>query len=208
MHPQRIARAHGRRWGAGVNAPRGHRAQPAARQSAQRPSIVRCSMSTSKPCRRSTSSASGWTSCRASSCRRPHEPHTRCAWSARRADVELLAPARPVAVADDPEILEHVQRPVDRRRRRRRVDRAAAFDELGARDVALDVRQDVQQHPPLRRPAQATGAESRRDLRPAIRARAAITGAPCPSSRRRTATPRATAAGRRGRTGRSCRSRG
>ena len=143
-----------------------------------------------------------------SSCRRPHEPQTRCAWSATGPTWNSWRPPGPWLWLTMPEILEDVERPVDGRRRRRRVDRAAALDELGTGDVTLDVRQDVQQHAPLRRPAQAPGAQSRRDLRPAIRCMRQHRALLALSSRHRRATPRATAAGRRGRTGRSCRSRG
>ena len=48
-------------------------------------------------------------------------------------DVELLPAVRAMAVAQDPELLEHVEGAIDRRRDRPRIERPAAFDELGAR---------------------------------------------------------------------------
>jgi hypothetical protein len=52
-------------------------------------------------------------------------------------DVELLAPVGAVAVAEQAEPFEDVERAIDGRRDRRRVDLPAALDELGPRDVAV-----------------------------------------------------------------------
>src|SRR5512143_1366233 len=87
----------------------------------------------------------------------------------RRVDVELLAPLASVAVADEPDLLEHVERPVHGRRGRRRVDRPAALDQVRARDVAVNSGQDLEQDAPLRRPAQPARAEPAADVGPAIR---------------------------------------
>src|SRR4029079_8314416 len=81
--------------------------------------------------------------------------------------VGLLAAAGPVAVADDAQLLEHVQGPVHRRRRGRWIDRPAAIDQLGAGHVALDAGEDVDQHATLVRPAQAPGPELPGHRRPA-----------------------------------------
>ena len=53
-----------------------------------------------------------------------------------RQDVELLAAIDPVVVAEIAEVLEDVERPVDRRRRRSRIDGPAALDQLGTRHVS------------------------------------------------------------------------
>ena len=54
-----------------------------------------------------------------------------------RQDVELLPPVGGMAVDEQPELLEDVERPVDGRGDRARVDLAAALDQLGTRDVAI-----------------------------------------------------------------------
>lgn len=81
-------------------------------------------------------------------------------------DVELLATVRTVAVAQEPELLEDVERSIDGRWRRRRIKLAAAFDELGARDVTIGVRQDLDEGPPLRRPTQTARPEPVADAGP------------------------------------------
>ena len=48
-------------------------------------------------------------------------------------DVELLAAIGAMAVPDEPELLQDVERPIDRRRNGRRVARAASLDELRGR---------------------------------------------------------------------------
>ena len=85
----------------------------------------------------------------------------------RRQDVELLAAVGAVAVAEQAELLEDVERPVDGRGDRARVDLAAALDELGAGHVAVGLRQDLDQRPALRRPAQAARAQPVADAGPA-----------------------------------------
>ena len=52
-------------------------------------------------------------------------------------DMELLTAICPVAVAHQTEVLENVEGPVDRRRRRLRVDLATPLDELAAGDVPV-----------------------------------------------------------------------
>ena len=81
-------------------------------------------------------------------------------------DVELLAAVGAMAVADQTELLENVQRPVDRRRRRLRVDLAAALDELAAGDMAVGLRQDVDERPALGRPPQAALMETLAEVPP------------------------------------------
>ena len=71
-----------------------------------------------------------------------------------------------VAVADEADLLEHVERSVDGRRDRRRVDRAAALDELGAGHVAVGLGQHLEERPTLWRPAQAPLMERLADRRP------------------------------------------
>jgi hypothetical protein len=78
-------------------------------------------------------------------------------------DVVLLATRGTVAVADDPELLENVQRPVDRRGDRGRVALPAALHQLGAGDVALGLRQDLDERAALGRPAEPAVAEAPAD---------------------------------------------
>ena len=79
---------------------------------------------------------------------------------ARRQHVELLAPVGTVAMADQPQVFEHVQRPIDRRWDCRRVERPAPLDELAAGDVAVRPGQHLDQRPALGRPAQPAGAQA------------------------------------------------
>ena len=72
-----------------------------------------------------------------------------------RQDMELLAPIGGVAVAEQAEFLEHVERAVDGRWDRRRVDLATAFHQFGAGDVAVSPRQDLDERAALGRPAQS-----------------------------------------------------
>ena len=88
-------------------------------------------------------------------------------WIAAGQDVELLAAVGAVAVAEQPELLEDVERPVDGRWDRLGVDRAAALDQLGAGHVAVGLRQDLDQRASLRRPAQAARAEPLAHVGPA-----------------------------------------
>ena len=108
----------------------------------------------------------------------------------RGQDVELLAPVGPVAVADQPELLEDVEGPVDRRRRRLRVDLAAALDELAAGDVPVRPRQDVDERPALRRPAQTALVEALAEVRP-VRSAAVTTDRPEDPVEARAGAPRA-----------------
>ena len=83
-----------------------------------------------------------------------------------RQHVELLAPVHAVVVAEIAETLEDVERPVDGRRGRGRVELAAALDELRAGHVAVAAAQHLDQRPALRRPAQAGRMEAVADLVP------------------------------------------
>ena len=76
-----------------------------------------------------------------------------------RQDVELLAAVGAVAVAEDAELLEDVERPVDGRGDRVRVELPAALDQLGAGHMAVGPRQDLDEDASLRRPAQAARAQ-------------------------------------------------
>ena len=87
---------------------------------------------------------------------------------ARRSDVELLASVEPVGMADEADVLEDIQRAVDRRRRGLRVLGAAALHQLGARDVSVGPGEHLDEQPALRRPAQPTLVEALADLVPAV----------------------------------------
>jgi hypothetical protein len=76
-----------------------------------------------------------------------------------RQHVVLLAPVMAMAVADEPEFLEHAERPVHGRWDGRGVDGAAALDQLTPGDMPARSRQDLDQGSTLRRPALAAGAE-------------------------------------------------
>ena len=60
-------------------------------------------------------------------------------------DMELLASVSAVAVADQAQVLEYIQRPIDGGGDGLRVRGAASLDQLGRRDVPLRVAQDAQQ---------------------------------------------------------------
>lgn len=83
-----------------------------------------------------------------------------------RQDVELLAAVGPVTVAQDTEVLEDIQGPIDRRWDGAGVQCPAALDELGARHVTIGLSEDLDQDPALRGPAQAAGTEAVRDTGP------------------------------------------
>jgi hypothetical protein len=68
--------------------------------------------------------------------------------------MELLSAVRAVAVPDHPEVLEHVERPVDGGWDRVRIACATPLDEVGAGHVTVDLRQHLNEDPPLRRPPQ------------------------------------------------------
>lgn len=73
-------------------------------------------------------------------------------------DVELLPSVGAVGMTDEAELLEDVERPVHGRGDGPGVQRPAALDEIRAGDMAVGRRKDLDEGPPLRRPAQATGA--------------------------------------------------
>ncbi len=87
-------------------------------------------------------------------------------WTAVGQDVELLAAVGGVAVAEQAELLEDVERPIHGRRDRARVDLAAALDELGAGDVTVGPGEDLDQGPALGRPAQAARPQTIPDTGP------------------------------------------
>jgi hypothetical protein len=82
-----------------------------------------------------------------------------------RPDVELLAPVAAVCVTDDAEVFEDAQGSVDRRGRCPGVDFPTAFDQFAAGDVTVSPGQDVEEQPPLWRPAKAAGMEIVADRR-------------------------------------------
>lgn len=86
-------------------------------------------------------------------------------------DVEFLPSVRPVAVAEQAKILEHVEGAVDSRRNGRRVKLATSLDQLGTGYVSVRFRQDIDQRATLGRPAQSTGAQPFPDRRPVRRSR-------------------------------------
>jgi len=81
-------------------------------------------------------------------------------------DVELLPPVGAMAVTDDAEILEHVEGPIDGRWDGVRIAAPAAFDELGAGDVTMDLGEHLDEDAPLWRPAQTARAQPVRDAGP------------------------------------------
>ncbi len=86
-------------------------------------------------------------------------------------DMELLAAVRAVAVPDEADGLEDVERPVHGRRGRRRVDGPAALDELSAGHVAVGPGQDVDERAPLGCPAEPAAAQQVVGLGPGCRER-------------------------------------
>lgn len=72
-----------------------------------------------------------------------------------RQDVELLATIRPVTVPHQPQLLEDIEGAVHRRWDGRGITVAAALHQVGGRDVAVGLREDLDDGPTLRRPAQA-----------------------------------------------------
>ncbi len=84
----------------------------------------------------------------------------------RRQDVELLAPIGGVAVAEQTELLEDVERPIDGRRDRARIDLAAALDELGAGHVTVGPGEDLDEGPSLGRPTKPARPQTIPDTRP------------------------------------------
>ena len=72
-----------------------------------------------------------------------------------RANVELLAPVSAVRVTDDAKVFEDAQGSVDRRGRRPGIDFPTPFDEFAAGDVTVGLGEDVEEQPPLWRPAKA-----------------------------------------------------
>ena len=81
-------------------------------------------------------------------------------------DVELFATVRAMAVADDPELLEDVEGPIDGRGDRVRVARTTPVDELGTGHMAVDLGQDLDEDPPLRASSAAPWREAGPGYRP------------------------------------------
>ena len=73
----------------------------------------------------------------------------------QRLDVELLSAVDPVAVTDQAQGLEDIERAIDRRRGRGRVHLATALDQLGAGHMAIGRGEDVDEGPSLGCPAQS-----------------------------------------------------
>jgi len=78
-----------------------------------------------------------------------------------------LAALAAVAVADHTELLEDVERAIDRRGSRGGIDGPAAVDDLGAGHVAVHPSEHIEEDAALRRPAQAARPEPARDIGPA-----------------------------------------
>ena len=72
-------------------------------------------------------------------------------------DVVVLAAVRAMAMFDQPELLQHVQRSIDGGWGRGAVTFAATADQLSGSDVAPVFSQDIDQGASLRRPPQTTG---------------------------------------------------
>ena len=81
-------------------------------------------------------------------------------------DVELLTPVGGVAVAEQAQLLQDVERPVDGRRDRARVDLAATLDELSAGHLTVALGEDLDQGPALGRPAKPASPETIPDAGP------------------------------------------
>jgi len=79
--------------------------------------------------------------------------------------VKLLAPVAAVRVTDDAKVLEDAKGPIDGRGGRPRVDFPTSFDKFAAGDVTVSPGQDVEEQPPLWRPAKAAGMEIVADRR-------------------------------------------
>ena len=86
-----------------------------------------------------------------------------------RQDVVFLSPVRSVAMTDQADLLENVEGAINRRRYGLRVELAAALDQVGPGDVAVDAGKDLDQQAPLRRPAKAARPKPLRDDRPWVR---------------------------------------
>jgi hypothetical protein len=83
-----------------------------------------------------------------------------------RQDVVFLSAVRSVAMPDQADLLENVEGAIDRRRYRLRVELAAALDQVGSGDVAVDAGKDLDQQAPLRSPAKTARPKPLRDSRP------------------------------------------
>jgi hypothetical protein len=71
-----------------------------------------------------------------------------------RQDVEFLASVRCVAVTHHADLLEDVERPIDRRRDGRGVHLATSLDQLGTGHMSGGPGQDIEEDPALGRPTQ------------------------------------------------------
>ena len=149
--------------GRSVGAVSRSRAAPHARQ---RPAIERWLTSTAKSRRSASVDDEGRGLVGLDLPRRPAVDAVEVAVDGGRQDVELLAPVGAVAVAQQAELLEDVERPIHGRGDRPGVDRPAALDELGPRHVAIGLRQDLDERPALGRPAQAAGSQPVADVAP------------------------------------------
>src|SRR6187397_306883 len=85
---------------------------------------------------------------------------------ARRQDMELLPSVGAMAMTHESDVLENVERAVDGRRGRARIQGAATFDELRASDVAVRRGQDVDDRLALGRPSKAAAPQHLADRLP------------------------------------------
>ena len=69
--------------------------------------------------------------------------------------MEFLSAVGRMTVADDAKLLEDIERAVNGRGDGVRVEGTTPLDELRAGDVAVDLREDLDQDPPLWRPAKS-----------------------------------------------------
>lgn len=76
-----------------------------------------------------------------------------------RPNVVLLAAAGAVAMPDQPELLEHVERPIDGRRHTPTIERSASLDDRRTREMTVARSQHLDDAAALRSPSQPTTAE-------------------------------------------------
>ena len=81
-------------------------------------------------------------------------------------DMEFFAPVSPMTVAEEAKILQHVQGSIHGRRDRAWIQLSTALHELGARDVTIGARQNLDEDPALWRPAQPAGPKPFANMRP------------------------------------------
>jgi len=77
-----------------------------------------------------------------------------------RTNVKLLPAVGTMAVTDDSQLLQDVERAIHGGRDRRGIHGPAPLNELTARDVTVGRGEDIHEHPPLGGPAKAALAQS------------------------------------------------